>query len=84
MHHTSGNLDGFFRWQLNTSGAAIDNNPAPDGEAYFVTALFFASNRWGNRTGIYNYGAEAQSVLSKVQSKKVLGGSTVCSTLIPN
>lgn len=74
MHHTSGNLDGFFKWQLNTGGSAIDNNPAPDGEAYFVTALFFAANRWGNGTGIYNYAAEAQSVLSKVQSKTGAGG----------
>lgn len=74
MHHNSGNLDGFFRWQLNTSGGAIDNNPAPDGEAYFVTALFFAANRWGNGTGIFNYAAEAQAVLSKVQSKTGAGG----------
>lgn len=74
MHHTSGSLDGFFRWQLNTNGTAIDNNPAPDGEAYFITALLFAANRWGNGTGIYNYGAEAQSILSKVQSKTGSGG----------
>lgn len=74
MHHTSGNLDGYFKWQLNTNGGTIDNNPAPDGEAYFVTALFFAANRWGNGTGIFNYAAEAQSVLSKVQSKTGAGG----------
>ena len=74
MQHTSGNLDGFFRWQMNTNGGAIDNNPAPDGEAYFITALFFAANRWGNGTGIYNYSAEAQSILSKVQSKTGAGG----------
>lgn len=74
MQHTSGNLDGFFRWQLNTSGSAIDNNPAPDGEAYFATALFFAAHRWGNGTGIFNYEAEAQSVLSKVMSKTGAGG----------
>ncbi|WP_051312827.1 glycosyl hydrolase family 8 [Sporocytophaga myxococcoides] len=74
MHHTSGNLDGYFRWSLNTSGSAKDNNPAPDGEAYFVTALFFAANRWGNGTGIYNYYAEAQSILNKIQSKTGAGG----------
>ncbi len=68
MHHTSGNLDGFFKWQLNINGGTIDANPAPDGEAYFATALFFAANRWGNGTGIFNYEAEAQSILSKVQS----------------
>lgn len=74
MQHTSGNLDGFFRWQLTTSGSAIDNNPAPDGEAYFATALFFAANRWGNGSGIFNYEAEAQSILSKVMSKTGAGG----------
>jgi endo-1,4-beta-D-glucanase Y len=74
MQHTSGNLNGFFRWQLNTSGGAIDNNPAPDGEAYFITALFFAANRWGNGTGIFNYEAEAQDAINKVMSKTGAGG----------
>lgn len=68
MQHSSGTLDGFFRWQLNTGGSAIDNNPAPDGEAYFITALFFAARRWGNGTGIFNYEAEAQSTIQKVQT----------------
>lgn len=74
MQHSSGNLDGYFKWQLNTNGNTIDNNPAPDGEAYFITALFFAANRWGNGTGIFNYEAEAQATLQKVQSKTGAGG----------
>lgn len=74
MQHSSGNLDGYFRWQLNTDGSVIDNNPAPDGEAYFITALFFAANRWGNGTGIFDYEAEAQSTLQRVQSKTGAGG----------
>ncbi len=74
MQHNSGNLDGFFKWQLNTNGNTIDNNPAPDGEAYFITALFFAAHRWGNGTGIFNYEAEAQSTIQKVQSKTGAGG----------
>lgn len=74
MQHSSGNLDGYFKWQLNTNGGTIDNNPAPDGEAYFITALFFAANRWGNGTGIFNYEAEAQATLQKVQSKTGAGG----------
>ncbi|MBO9703467.1 MAG: T9SS type A sorting domain-containing protein [Sporocytophaga sp.] len=74
MQHTSGNLNGFFKWQLNTNGGAIDNNPAPDGEAYFITSLFFAANRWGNGTGIFNYEAEAQDAISKVMSKTGAGG----------
>jgi len=68
MQNSSGNLDGFFRWQLNKDGSAIDNNAAPDGEAYFITALFFAAHRWGNGTGIFNYEAEAQSTIQKVQT----------------
>lgn len=68
MQHSGGTLDGFFRWQLNTNGSAIDNNPAPDGEAYFITALFFAAHRWGNGTGIFDYEAEAQSTIQKVQT----------------
>lgn len=74
MQHSSGNLDGYFRWQLETNGAVIDQNPAPDGEAYFITALFFAANRWGNGTGIFDYEAEAQSTLQRVQSKTGAGG----------
>jgi len=74
MQHSSGNLNGFFKWQLNTNGGTIDNNPAPDGEAYFITALFFAANRWGNGTGIFNYEAEAQDALNKVMSKTGAGG----------
>ena len=35
---------------------------ASDGELYFVTSLIFASNRWGNDTGI-NYLKEAQYIL---------------------
>ncbi len=74
MLHSSGNLSGYFKWQLRTDGSTIDNNPAPDGEAYFVTALFFAAHRWGNGTGIFNYEAEAQDVLNKVMSKNGTGG----------
>lgn len=36
--------------------------PASDGELYYVTSLIFASNRWGNDTGI-DYLAEAKNIL---------------------
>lgn len=61
--------DGFFNWQLNTNGTVKGNGPASDGEAYFITSLLFASNRWGNGTGINNYGAEAQDILKRVMSQ---------------
>jgi endo-1,4-beta-D-glucanase Y len=73
MQYTSGNYDGYFRWQLNTNGTVKGDSPASDGEAYFITALLFAQNRWGNGTGISNYGAEAQTILSKVMSKTGAG-----------
>lgn len=73
MQYTSGNYQGYFAWQLNTDGTIKGNGPASDGEAYFVTALFFAANRWGNGTGIFNYEAEAQDILSKVMNKNGTG-----------
>ncbi|MEJ6952393.1 glycosyl hydrolase family 8 [Natronospora cellulosivora (SeqCode)] len=63
MHHESGEYEGYFAWQVATSGNIMDNTPAPDGEIYFATALFLASHRWGDGTGIYNYKQEAQDIL---------------------
>ncbi|WP_111978600.1 glycosyl hydrolase family 8 [Algibacillus agarilyticus] len=59
----SGNNKGYFAWKVSTSGQIQDAAPAPDGEEYFVTALFFAAHRWGNGDGIYNYEAEANQIL---------------------
>lgn len=47
-----------------------DQNPAPDGEEWFVMALLFAAGRWGNGTGIYNYQAEAQAILDTMLHKE--------------
>ena len=54
---------GFFAWQCGTGGNKIDQKPAPDGEFYFVTALLFASARWGDGSGIYEYGRYARHIL---------------------
>lgn len=59
----SGNNKGYFAWQVSTEGVTLDAAPAPDGEEYFVTALFFAANRWGNGTGIFDYEAQANQIL---------------------
>ncbi|OPZ83992.1 MAG: Reducing end xylose-releasing exo-oligoxylanase [Firmicutes bacterium ADurb.Bin419] len=63
MYHKDGNFKGFFAWQCETSGSKKDNTPASDGEEYFAMSLFFASHRWGDGEGIFNYKAEAQSIL---------------------
>ncbi len=43
----------------------MDELPAPDGEEYFVMALYFAANRWGNGKGIYDYEAHADRLLRR-------------------
>ena len=64
MQHKSGEFKGYFAWQMNTNGTIKDNTPAADGEEYFATSLLFASARWGNGEGIYNYNKEAQQILT--------------------
>lgn len=62
MQHQEGPLKGYFAWSCKTDGTRNVQGPASDGELYYVTSLIFASNRWGNSTGI-NYLAEAQNIL---------------------
>ena len=63
MQHKSGQYEGYFAWQMNKDGKIKDDTPAADGEEYFATSLLFASARWGNGKGIYNYNKEAQEIL---------------------
>lgn len=59
----------YFRWSCNTDGTPNSDGPAPDGEEFFAMALFFASNRWGDREGIFNYSQEARNILSECVHK---------------
>jgi endo-1,4-beta-D-glucanase Y len=63
MQHPDGPLEGYFAWSCKTDGTRNSQGPASDGELYYITSLIFASNRWGNDTGI-NYLAEAQHILN--------------------
>jgi len=45
---------------------------ASDGELYYITSLLFASNRWGNNTGI-DYYAEARNILNEMWKKDGTG-----------
>ena len=63
MQHQKGQRKGYFRWSCKTDGMPNAQGAASDGELYFITSLIFASNRWGNDTGI-NYHAEAQNILN--------------------
>ena len=54
----------FFAWSCKTDGTRNSDGAAPDGESYFAMALLFASNRWGDGKGIYDYRAEAKKLLT--------------------
>ncbi len=69
MLQKDGPYRGYFAWHTRDTGEPIDANPAPDGEEWFVTALLFAANRWGNGEGIFNYQAEAQKILDVMLHK---------------
>lgn len=68
MQHQNGPNDGYFAWSCKTDGTPNALGSASDGELFFITSLIFASNRWGNDTGI-NYLAEAQNILNKSMQK---------------
>jgi oligosaccharide reducing-end xylanase len=68
----SGIAKGYFAWKVKTDGSQkLDPNPAADGEEYYVTALFFASHRWGDGTGIYNYKEQANQLLDRMYDNGV-------------
>jgi len=59
--------EGYFAWSLKRDGTPNSETPASDGEEYFITALYFASARWGNGEGIYNYKAWADKILTTIR-----------------
>ncbi len=67
---------GFFSWSMKTDGTPNDEMPAPDGEEYWTMALYFAAGRWGNGTGIYNYQAAADRLLTDMLHRGVITGPT--------
>jgi len=54
---------GYFAWSTKLDGTKNAHGPAPDGEEFFAMALFFASKRWGDGEGIFNYSQEACDIL---------------------
>lgn len=63
MYMSEGEGAGYFAWSCQTDGTKNSYGPAPDGEEYFAMALFFASNRWGDGEGIFNYSYHAKEIL---------------------
>ncbi|HQZ24930.1 MAG TPA: glycosyl hydrolase family 8 [Flavobacterium sp.] len=73
MQHQSGPREGYFAWSLNPV-TMKQNSPgsASDGELYYITSLLFASNKWGNNTGI-DYYKEARRILDAMWKKDGTG-----------
>ena len=65
---------GFFSWQAKTNGETMSEFVAPDGESYYVMALYFAANRWGNGRGIYNYRQQADELLLNLRHRAEITG----------
>ena len=75
MQHQGGPRDAYFAWSVKPeTGKHNSEGSASDGELYFITDLLFASNRWGNNTGI-DYYAEARRILDAMWSKDGTGGN---------
>ncbi|HEY1764321.1 MAG TPA: glycosyl hydrolase family 8 [Opitutaceae bacterium] len=69
LYHRDGPARGLFAWHATFEGRPLDPGPASDGEEWFLTALFFASHRWGDGAGILNYSSEAQALLKAMLHK---------------
>lgn len=69
MYMGEGFNKGYFAWSVKLNGEKNAYGPAPDGEEYFAMALFFASNRWGDEEGIFNYSKEARELLHECVHK---------------
>lgn len=65
---------GFFAWQARTNGVRMSQFVAPDGEEYYVMALYFAAHRWGSGKGIYDYQTQADELLSRMMRRPVIRG----------
>ena len=76
LQHQGGPRDAYFAWSIEPKSLKRNSEgSASDGELYFITDLLFASNRWGNNTGI-NYYAEARRILDAMWLKDGTGGIT--------
>ena len=68
MYLEDGMNAGYFAWSVSPEGVKYSDGPAPDGEEYFAMSLFFASHRWGDGEGIYNYSKEAKDSIIYLHS----------------
>ena len=69
LQHHDGPRQGYFAWSIDPQTLKRNSEgSASDGELYLITDLLFASNRWGNNTGV-NYYKEARTILDAMWKK---------------
>lgn len=73
MYMTEGENSGYFAWSVSPEGVPNSHGPAPDGEEYFAMALFFASHRWGDGEGIFDYSCWGRRILRTCLHKEDSG-----------
>ncbi len=66
MYLSEGKNRGYFCWSNALDGSKNSEGPAPDGEEFFAMALLFASHRWGDGEGIFDYGRQARDLLHEM------------------
>lgn len=73
VQHHEGPRKGYFAWSFDPKAMKRNSEgSASDGELYYITSLLFASNRWGNDTGI-DYYSEARKILDASWEKDGTG-----------
>lgn len=65
MYMDEGEEAGYFCWSNNLDGTKRSAGAAPDGEEFFAMALLFASRRWGDGEGVYEYSKFAKELLNR-------------------
>ncbi|MBN1449932.1 MAG: glycoside hydrolase [Anaerolineales bacterium] len=73
MYQSEQPYKGYFAWHCTIDGEKLDANPASDGEEWFAMALLFASARWGDGEGIFDYQSQAQEILDVMLHKEDSG-----------
>lgn len=74
MQLQSGPEQYFFAWHTDTTGKVLSTGVAPDGDQWIAAALTFASGRWGDESGIYDYGTQARQILHAMWHQSDHGG----------
>lgn len=64
MWQKDGPEEGYFAWSCSLDGVHNSEGAAPDGEEFFAMSLFFASHRWGDGEGIFEYSKHARAILN--------------------